>query len=74
MILTDEQFSEKKSELDSLARSIDLWQATPMSKLKSEKIAFLFTELQDQMYEIECQFLELKLSKYREIYELIKKP
>lgn len=73
MSLNNKEFSAKKVELDGLARNVDLWMNTPMSKDKSDKIDYLFEQLQKQLGELDDQYLETKLSFYKQIYEEIKK-
>lgn len=73
MALTQKKFEEKQAELLKLANSIDTWRMVPMNKSKEEKINYLFEKLTKDLYEIECQFLEVKLEAYKVISEEIKK-
>lgn len=73
MILTNKQFSQKKQELEALAKNIDIWMGTPMTEDKQSKVDFLFKKLNKQLTELDCQYLETKLTVYKEIYEELKK-
>lgn len=71
-MFTPQEIEFKKKELDDLAKSVDLWLATPMSEKKEKKVQKLFIELQEKMDEIDCQYLQLKLDAYHKIYETLK--
>jgi len=73
MRLTQKQFAEKDEELTKLATSIDIYVNTPLSKDKQNTVTALFDELQVKLYEIDCEYLELKLECYRKVYEELKK-
>ena len=72
MNLTEQQFTDKKKELDKLAKSIDIWTGVDMNDEKQSRIEQLFNDMQNAMYELECDFLETKLAFFEEIYKKIK--
>lgn len=72
MILTQKEFDEKNDELSKLATSIDIYVNTPLSKDKQNKVTALFDKLQEDLYEVDCRYLDLKLECYREVYKELK--
>lgn len=73
MTLKNREFSQKKQELDGLAKNIDIWMGTPMTDDKKERVNYLFKKLNKQLTELDCQYLLTKLTVYKEIYEELKK-
>lgn len=63
---------QKKQEVDKLAKSIELLRTSIKSKETVEQVEYLFTELQEKMYEIDCQFLDLKHRYFQKVYNKIK--
>jgi len=70
--LSDDEFQTRKDELDEIARTIDLWSATPKTKEQKKLIKELNEKLHAALYLIECDFLETKLAYYTQIRDVIK--
>lgn len=71
-MLGPKEFEAKKEELDTLARSIDIWKQATITSKQKQKVDALLERLQAETYELECAFLERKLAIFNDILAVYK--
>jgi hypothetical protein len=70
--MTNEEYKQKRDELISLSRSIDLYKSTKQAKKHKARIDPLLDKLQADTFALECTLIEVKLRIFREILVILK--